>query len=216
MYITPIGVNANYKRPTFGVLFNKSEIQHLASNSIEQVNKAGIPQLYTLLEYMEELSGKLASIIEKKGDKPNSVAERVLTIDGKPVSSSKDPKTTNFNLLKEYLVGDNEKSDHLRMPPNVFNIKWWENRHVKEEMLGKFEYDSAIESMMADALNTKVISYETKDGKGSVKLSNIDFIGLEKTEAGRDILDEMQSKLTDEAASLFSLKRKVARKRFNH
>ena len=209
MHISPISVNTDYKKPRFEAKFPKKELVSLIDETKLYHDADAIPKLYVLLEYLAEFPGKVAELITKKN-------LTTLKVDNKQVGDS-NFFATGFETLKELLVGNYSTKQYIRMPERIFEQKWWDNRNVKGNQLMKFAYSENKSPKRKKPFIPKEIKpydvnkqvYTTPKGRKDIEISNLNILGLQKTEEGRKELDNMARKMTAAARLRFNATREV-------
>jgi len=121
MKVLPI--NNTIPNNTFKAKLSAKEINGLLKE-IDGYDAALVPKLYTLLEYLKELSGKKAKFTNEYKN------NYVLKISNKPVNEN--IFVNGYSALYSSLVDHKDtivkKSSVIRMPEIVFEQKWWSNR----------------------------------------------------------------------------------------
>ena len=132
MYVLPIGVNTDCRKPQFTARFSEKEIIKLTDEARGVEKAAGLPQLYTLLKYADEIGGKVARFADKNfSDSPLKVStKKVLDIDGRTKLVADKGWESSFSVLKRFLVGEKSTMDMIKMPEHIFEHEWWKNRKV--------------------------------------------------------------------------------------
>lgn len=219
MQVTPVSsfksnTNNNYN-PHFQAKLSLSDIDLLVKEAKMYHDASSLPKLYVLLDYLNEIPGKLAKIKQKKNF--NEVI-----IDGKSVYRTNNKVDDLYSTLKGFLVGNESLKNYIRMPENIFVQKWWSKRNINEKVLEGFAYtpptktvskSSSRKMIQEKPYYVKKENFSTKEEyKGEeIKLSNIEILALEKNENGRAQLDGIAEKLNDKSLKIFNRKREAAR-----
>ncbi len=212
MFISPVNSSNQHSRPSFGIRFSKTDIAKLTKSAKNEEGAAGLPQLYTILDYCDELSGKLAKITEKNISPHGK--HYVISVDGKPIAVG-DPYEKVFSFFKRTFVGDKSDKNFIRMPFRIFEEKWFANRKI-EFIPSNIAYrKEKLPIQLSEPQKIKpynVVKEFYATGGDPVMISNIEILSKEKTESGRAELDAISEKLTQNSRKLFDKKRKIAQK----
>ena len=182
MNVAPVslGVVSSNNQPHFEAQFPKTDMVKLIKSAKMEERAAGVPKLYTLIEYLyAEIPGKVAKIINK-GD------YKVIKIDGRPVFKT-DTAKSHFQVLKEFLVGEHSLDRIIRIPDRIFENRWFENRSVKENVVRDYVfvpekpvYTPVITEEIKPYNITKEAYNVSKSRKKKVEISNIEILSKEK------------------------------------
>ncbi len=112
MYIMPISINTEYRKPNFEAKFQEKELISLIQETKNYHDASAIPKLYVLLGYLSELPGKIAHLSTKKD-------MTALMVDNKQIGDS-NLFVTGFEMLKNLFVGNYSTKQYILMPHNIF------------------------------------------------------------------------------------------------
>lgn len=132
------------KTNSFRARFPKSDLNQLIKRADSTV--AGMPKLYTMIDFLDKLPGKRAQFLIKEDNTHlnkvyTSIFDYTLRIDGRIVGySAKD----NWSALSNACIDDTmpQFGKHIHMPRSVFENKWWNNLNKTEEDIMKFAIDA--------------------------------------------------------------------------
>ena len=136
MKILPINNIQNNKQQNFKAKFSAKDINSVLSD-IKCYDADLYPKLYTLLERVNELPGKVAKFVPS--DKFGNAWQ--VHIDGKSMSNAFQFKSRYSALYSSIVKHDGniiKNSDIVRMPESIFEQKWYANRFACEEDIKKF------------------------------------------------------------------------------
>lgn len=141
MNIMPINCTDCPKGTNFRAKFSKADIEAFVEATQYYINAAdrpaAIPKLYTMLKYFEELPGKFAKISQKNEATKKYGIIYEYGIIGEGYNA--------YQALKDAAVelsSNRNNSYVIKMPPRIFEMEWWANRHVKENDVLKLAYDA--------------------------------------------------------------------------
>ena len=136
MKIMPINNIQNNKQQNFKARFSAKDINSLLSE-INNHDADLYPKVYTLLERVNELQGKIAKFVPT--DEFCNAWQ--LHIDGKSISKTFQFKNRYSALYSSVVKHDGtiiKDSDIVRMPERIFEQKWWTNRNKGEKDIRGF------------------------------------------------------------------------------
>ena len=136
MKISPINNIQNNKQQNFKARFSAKDINSVLSD-IKCFDADLYPKLYTLLERVSELPGKVAKFVPS--DRFGNTWQ--VHIDGESISRAFQFKSRYSALYSSIVKHDGniiKISEIVRMPERIFEQKWWANRFAREEDIKKF------------------------------------------------------------------------------
>ena len=136
MKILPINNIQNNKQQNFKAKFSAKDINCVLSE-VKNHDAELYPKLYTMLERVNELPGKIAKFVSPDGFGNFWQVH----IDNKSLTANKQ-FINKYAALYSSIVDHNgtivKKSDIVRMPESIFEQKWWANRFKGEEDVKNF------------------------------------------------------------------------------
>ena len=133
MKVQPISNNQPKQQTVFKADFTRKEVTKMLEVVAERNNPEGLPQLYTLLKFVKNFSGKLAEL--KTGVFSNIT---FLTIDNNKVLGhcfEKNPLFALKNICVQNGQAGRSRADFTRMSESVFKNECQKNRNVTEKQI---------------------------------------------------------------------------------
>ena len=127
------------KTPAFCARFSRKNVDMLIENA-KASKPENIPQLYTMLEYLDELPGRELRFETKDYAGQYTLANDYRTrvyLGGIQLGEAKGLRNY-FGALFNACVKNEAQAEHLRMPERIFEQQWWNNRHKTAEDIRKF------------------------------------------------------------------------------
>lgn len=119
MRIAPI----NNSQPKFGTKLSlkKVDINTMVGEALEHDKNAGIPKLYTLLQYLKKMPDETAEFSKLAGLNYNHYQ---LRINNKLVQEGRDTYEILYNFTTPKKTEDGKI---IPMPTSIFEDDWWKN-----------------------------------------------------------------------------------------
>lgn len=129
MKILPIRNIQNHQKTSFNARFSKTDIAAVLAE-VKGYDADLYPKLYTMLSYVNELSGETAKFVSSECGNFWQVFIDKKSLTGKKFFINR------YSALYESTVNHRDtivkKSDIVRMPENIFEQEWWKNRKKTE------------------------------------------------------------------------------------
>ena len=125
------------KQPQFGtkLKLQRIDVNTIVGDALSHDINAGIPKLYTLLQYLKKMPEETAEFSRLKGLDYNHYQ---LRINNKLVKEGRDTYEILYDLTTPKKTSDGKK---IPMPTSIFEKSWWENTDKTyqdiEEMLNQ-------------------------------------------------------------------------------